>query len=79
MLSTHRSTNVPMVISFNGTQDFNDQEQLKQSLFLGEFDDDIDFTFDTNTEVYLSCTAALNDEMWVLGGNSHEQQVSYEP
>ena len=47
-------------------------------LFEGEFDDDIDFTYDTNTEVYLSCTAALNDEMWVLGGNSHEQQASYE-
>ena len=47
-------------------------------LFEGEFDDDIDFTYDTNTEVYLSCTAVLNDEMWVLGGNSHEQQASYE-
>ena len=44
-------------------------------LFLGEFDDDIDFTYDTNTEVYLSCTAALNDEMWVLGGNNRPRQV----
>ena len=46
-------------------------------LFEGEVDDDIYFTYDTNTEVYLSCTATLNGEMWVLGGNSHEQQVSY--
>ena len=39
-------------------------------------DDDINFTYDTNTEVYYSCAASLNDEMWVLGGSSNKRQVN---
>ena len=49
---------------------------------LGEYDDDIDFTFGENTIVYKSCSAVLNDEMYVFGGDtvrnrgSHERQVN---
>ena len=43
---------------------------------LGEVDDDINFTYDTNTEVYRSCAASLNNEMWVLGGSSKQRQVN---
>ena len=43
---------------------------------LGEVDDDINFTFEDNTEVSYSCAASLNDEMWVLGGNKQKRQVN---
>ena len=46
-----------------------------QNLFLGQIDDDINFTYDTNTDVYFSCSARLNDEMWVLGGVNQRRQV----
>ena len=39
-------------------------------------DDDINFTYDDNTEVYYSCASSLNDEMWVLGGGSKIRQVN---
>ena len=39
-------------------------------------DDDINFTYDANTEVDYSCAATLNDEMWILGGNSQQRQVN---
>ena len=39
-------------------------------------DDDINFTYDANTEVHYSCAATLNDEMWILGGNSQKRQVN---
>ena len=35
---------------------------------LGEVDDDINFTYEDNTEAEGSCAATLNDEMWVFGG-----------
>jgi len=35
----------------------------------GEFDSDINFTYEANTHVYLSCAATLNNEMWILGGH----------
>ena len=44
---------------------------------LGEVDDDIDFTYDANTEVYNSCSASLNNEIWVFGGNSKKRQVNF--
>ena len=44
---------------------------------LGEYDDDIDFTYDTNTETYKSCSAILNDEMYVFGGGTHKRQVNF--
>ena len=40
-------------------------------------DDDINFTYNTNTEVDFSCAASLNDEMWVFGGYYQEQQVKF--
>ena len=44
---------------------------------LGETDDDINFTYEANTEVYESCAASLNDEMWVLGGHNQKRQVNF--
>ena len=43
----------------------------------GEVDDDINFTYEANTEVSWSCAATLNDEMWVLGGNFQRRQVIF--
>ena len=43
----------------------------------GEVDDDISFTYDAMTEVYYSCAASLNGEMWVLGGYNHKRQVNF--
>ena len=45
------------------------------NLFLGQVDDDINFTYDINTDVYFSCSTTLNDEMWVLGGVNQRRQV----
>ena len=42
----------------------------------GKVDDDINFTYEANTEVWGSCAASLNDEMWVLGGNNQNRQVN---
>lgn len=42
----------------------------------GEVDDDINFAYDTNTEVYASCAASLNGEMFVLGGWEQKRQVN---
>ena len=42
----------------------------------GEVDDDINFTYEDRTEVYYSCAASLNDEMWVLGGSIQKRQVN---
>ena len=39
--------------------------------------DDINFTYDANTEVYRSCAASLNDEMWVFGGDDQRRQVNF--
>ena len=81
LLSTYYSDNVPMVIGYNGKLHLN----INLSLFyiandnnniLGEVDDDINFTFEDNTDVEFSCAASLNDEMWVLGGNYKKRQVN---
>ena len=70
-----------MVIGYNGKPQLN----ITLSLFfiendnnniLGEVDDDINFTYEDNTQVYRSCAASLNDEMWVLGGNNQRRQVN---
>ena len=39
-------------------------------------DDDINFTYETNTEVYSSCAATLDGEMFVLGGENQKRQVN---
>ena len=41
----------------------------------GNVDDDIEFTFDTGTAVWASCTATLHDEFWVIGGDKSRRQV----
>ena len=41
----------------------------------GEVDDDINFTYEDNTDVYGACAASLDDEMWVLGGDDNNRQV----
>ena len=48
----------------------------EQTLYhLADVDDDINFTFDDYTEVYYSCAASLNDQMWILGGANYKRQV----
>ena len=63
-----------MVIGFNGEncQNFG---RFIIKLLAGEVDDDIDFTFEQNTEVYGSCATSLEGEMWVLGGEQQQRQV----
>jgi len=39
-------------------------------------DNDINFTYDLNTEVYESCAATLDGEMFVLGGWNEKKQIS---
>ena len=41
----------------------------------GNVDDDIVFTYETDTEVFKSCAATLNGEFWVLGGYYQKRQV----
>ena len=43
----------------------------------GEVDDDINITYEDNTEVYNTCAASLNDEMWVFGGLNQRRQVYF--
>ena len=42
----------------------------------GNVDDDIVFTYETDTEVSCSCAATLHDEFWVIGGTNKKRQVS---
>ena len=70
-----------MVIGYNGKLHLN---ITLSSLFiandnnniLGEVNDDINFTFEDNTEVFYSCAASLNDEMWIFGGFYQRRQVN---
>ena len=50
--------------------------QCDNKNILGEVDDDIDFSYEANTQVSLSCAASLNDEMWVFGGYNKKRQVN---
>ena len=65
VLSTYISSNVPMVIGYNGKQRqvfliiCNDKIKLYYS---GVVDDDLHFKYGYNTEVYYSCAAIWNDE-----------------
>ena len=71
-----------MVIGYNGKLHLN---ITQSSLFiandnnniLGEVDDDINFTYEETTEVYYSCAASLNDEMWIFGGYYQRRQVNF--
>ena len=40
-------------------------------------DDDINFTYEANTQVHGSCAATLNNEMWVFGGYTQTRQVNF--
>ena len=77
MLNTWKSSNVPFVIGYNGEK-YSIKSLLysfiKQKL-LGEVDDDINFTYDDNTEISQSCVASWNNEMFVLGGLNQKRQV----
>ena len=76
MLSTLASTNVPVVIGLNGKSNLNACfEILAHLLSSGDFDDDIKFNYDENTEVFASCSASLNDRMLVFGGWNQRHQV----
>ena len=51
------------------------QVQLwKKKLFTTLFDNDINFTYEPETEVEDSCAATLDDEMFVLGGWNQKRQ-----
>jgi len=70
-----------MVIGYNGKLHLNITLSLvliadDSNNNLGEVDDDINFTFEDDTEVKYSCAASLNDEMWVLGGGNQKRQVN---
>ena len=51
---------------------------LDSNIIQGQIDDDINFTYDANTEVYGSCTASLNNEMFVFGGHNEKRQVPFQ-
>ena len=53
----------------------------KLPFILGEYDDDIDFTYEAGIpvetgpwEVYGACAASYNSEMWLIGGSHPEQR-----
>ena len=76
MLSTRSERNVPMVIGLNGESDLNIWFViLIHLLSLGDYDDDLNFTYDENTEVVGSCSASLNNRMLVFGGWNQWRQV----
>ena len=52
--------------------------QFYSNNILGEVDDDINFSYEENTEVDYSCAASLNNDMWVFGGTYKTHQVSFE-
>ena len=39
-------------------------------------DDDLDFDYGADTEVYYSCGASLYGEMFIIGGRSQKRQVN---
>ena len=45
--------------------------------YLGNVNNDIDFTYEPNTGVTDSCAASLNGEMWVLGDFNNKRQVKF--
>lgn len=45
-------------------------------IFSGEVNDDISFSFESDTVVDGSCTAYLEDEMFVIGGFGKSRQVN---
>ena len=53
----------------------HDSYSLIDFYVLGNVDDDIVFTYETDTEVFKSCAATLNGEFWVLGGYNQRRQV----
>ena len=45
-------------------------------MFLGSFDDDLNFEYGEGTDVYTGCGAILMGEMWYFGGfSSQSRQV----
>ena len=43
---------------------------------LGGVTENFEFKINDDTEVYYSCSATLNGDVFVLGGNSKQKQVS---
>ena len=79
MLSTYSSDNVPMVIGYNGQEKIYSFyiDHKYNTIYSGEVDDDINFTYEDNNVVDGSCAASLHDEMWVLGGFNKKRQVNF--
>ena len=90
VLSTQQSTNKPVLLLSNGNIVnliligriksilwIIDCEYLQQCrpIRLGGVDDNLDFRLGEGTEVYHSCSAILNDQMYVFGGSIETKQV----
>ena len=90
VLSTQQSTNKPVLLLSNGNIVnliligriksilwIIDCEYLQQCrpIRLGGVDDNLDFRLGEGTEVYHSCSAILNDQMYVFGGSIETRQV----
>ena len=79
MLSTSQPSNVPMVIGTNGKLNlFTLFIRDRNTWFIGEIDDDINFTMGANTEAYGSCATSFNNEMYVFGDHSERRQIRFE-
>ena len=62
-----------MVIGFNGELDFIIHVYFWE--YSGDYDDDLNFEYGSDTEVETSCVASLGGEMWVFGGTYEMRQV----
>ena len=66
-----------MVIGLNGKSALTTMYfEIMTRLSSGDVDDDLNFAYDTNTEVWGSCAASLNGKMFVLGGWDKSKQVN---
>ena len=48
---------------------------LNKKQFEGGITENFEFKMDDNTEVYQSCSATLNGELFVFGGYNQKKQV----
>ena len=46
-------------------------------IHLGNIQRDLKLNFEEGTEVFLSCSATLNGQHWIIGGDTEQRQVSY--
>ena len=46
------------------------------TIFSGNVDDNINFTYGSKTEVFMACVASLDGVMFILGGRNRKRQVN---